>query len=169
MKKLLTALFLVLILVPAFAQNSKKFSKQQLTADLDYLKQQVYNVHISPFNELSKDQYDQLFSNIQLQLKDSLDAVQFLKLVKPVIAHLSDEHANISLQEKLKTESFQKENVYLPITLTKKGNNYIVADILSEQTGLKTGDIITKIDNQPIEKVMQQCALYTAGYPPQRV
>lgn len=169
MKKLLTALLLVTISIPSFAQNSKKFSKQQLTEDLNYLKQQVYNVHVSPFNELSKDQYDKLFSNIESQLKDSLDAVQFLKLVKPVIAHLSDEHANISMQEKLKTESFQKENVYLPITLTKKGSNYFVADILSEQSGLKTGDIITKIDDQPIEKVIQQCASYTAGYPEQRL
>ncbi|HTK19523.1 MAG TPA: S41 family peptidase [Mucilaginibacter sp.] len=159
----------ILIATNLFAQQSteKKFAPQQLKEDLAYLKQQLFNVHISPFNELNKEQYEQLFSSIDAKLKDSLTATGFLKIVKPTVAYLSDEHANISLPKKYLLETYQNSNAFFPLTLTKKDNHYQVAKVLSSQKELQD-KVITQIDGQPIEDVVSRSALYTTGYPDQR-
>ena len=170
MKKNLIALpVFIFIAINLFGQQvvEKKFSKQQLKEDLSYLKQQIFNVHINPYSELNQQQYEQLFSSIDAKLKDSLSATDFLKLVKPVIAYLSDEHAGISLQTKLLTQAYQDEAVFCPLSLTKDGNNYKVIKVLSGEADLKD-KIIMEIDGSPIETTLNKCTLYTAGYPDQR-
>ena len=147
--------------------SERKFSQQQLKEDLAYLKQQLFNVHINPYTELNKEQYEQLFASINIKLKDSLSATDFLKLVKPAIAYLSDEHAGISLQTKMLTKNYQDESVFCPLSLTKDGNNYRIVKVLSGQADL-LGKRVTKIDGVPIEEALNKCALYTAGYPDQR-
>jgi len=170
MKKTFIALALFIFIVSnVFSQSlsEKKFSQQQLKEDLAYLKQQLFNVHINPFTEMNKEQYEQLFASIDAKLKDSLTATDFLKLVKPPIAYLSDEHAGISLQTKLLTQSYQGEAVFCPLSLTKDGAHYKIARVLSGQADLQ-GKTIAKIDGVPIEDILNKCALYTAGYPDQR-
>ncbi|MDO3624789.1 S41 family peptidase [Mucilaginibacter sp. BT774] len=147
--------------------SERKFSQQQLKEDLAYLRQQLFNVHINPYTELNKEQYEQLFASINTKLKDSLSATDFLKLVKPTIAYLSDEHAGISLQTKMLTKSYQNEPVFCPLSLTKDGNNYKITKVLSGQADL-LGKRVAKIDGVAIEGVLNKCALYAAGYPDQR-
>jgi C-terminal processing protease CtpA/Prc len=171
MKKNLIALSVfIFVATNLFGQSpgEKKFSKQQLKEDLSYLKEQIFSVHINPYTELNQQQYEQLFSSIDAKLKDSLSATDFLKLVKPVIAYLSDEHAGISLETKLLTQSYRSDAVFCPLTLTKDGSNYKVAKVLSGEADLKD-KIIIKIDGQSIEAALSKCALYSSGYPDQRV
>ena len=170
MKQILIALSLfIFIAANIFGQQTpeKKFSQQQLKEDLTYLKQQLFNVHISPFNELNKQQYEQLFNSIDIKLTDSLTATDFLKLVKPTIAYLCDEHANISLAKKLLTENYQNGAIFFPLTLAKNGKHYEIAKVLSAQKELQ-GKAITKIDGIAVEDVVNKCSLYTSGYPDQR-
>ena len=170
MKRIFIALALFIFSTSnTFSQSlpEKKFSQQQLKEDLAYLKQQLFDVHINPYTELNKEQYEQLFASINAKLKDSLSATDFLKLIKPTIAYLSDEHAGISLQTKLLTQSYKDDAVFCPLSLTKDGSNYKVAKVLSGQLDLQD-KVIAKIDGLPIEVVLNKCALYTAGYPDQR-
>ena len=90
MKKTFIALSLFIFIASnVFSQavSEKKYSKKQLEEDLSYLKQQIFNVHINPYNELSKEQYEALFTKIDGRLKDSLTTIDFLKLVKPAVAY----------------------------------------------------------------------------------
>ncbi len=170
MKKIITAL-LILVTIHAYGQSfqpEQKFSPQQLKEDINFLKQQFFNVHAYPFRELSKHQYEMLFDTINGKIKDSLNATEFLKLAKPAIAYLCDEHADISLQKKMLTESYQKEAIYLPLVLSRQGNSYKAAKILLVQSDLQPGETITHIDDLPIETVINKCSLYTSGYPDQR-
>lgn len=168
-RNFITLFFFIFIASNVFSQSlsEKKFPKRQLKEDLAYLKQQLFNVHISPYNELNKQQYEQLFAAIDTKLKDSLTATDFLKLVKPTIAYLSDEHAGISLQTKMLTLPYQNEAVFCPLSLIKEGSHYKVAKALSGQTDLLSKTIV-KIDGVPIEEAINKCALYTSGYPDQR-
>ncbi|MCR8557521.1 hypothetical protein KXD93_07705 [Mucilaginibacter sp. BJC16-A38] len=172
MKRLI---FLLLVMITAsictYGQmpNEPKFSATALKGDLAYLQNQLYTVHVDPYTEFSRAQYDLLFSAIDKKLTDSLTATAFLKLIKPVIAHLCDEHAQVYLPEKLLWASYQHEDVFLPITLTKRGNTYRVEKVLSTGSSLNSGDIITKIDNKPIAELLDQCALLSSGYADQRL
>lgn len=162
-------LLLTFITLNTFGQSvsEKKFSSQQLREDLAYLKLQLFRVHAYPYSELSKEQYEQLFDKIDHQLKDSLTNIDFLKLIKPAVAYLSDEHASISLSPKMLPGVYQDEPVFFPLILSKKGNSYYLAKTLSNQTEL-LGQAIIQIDGIDIKDVVAKCALYTTGYPEQR-
>jgi len=172
MKKL-TSLFLIsLAALCTHGQtnhNEPKFSATELKSDLAYLKNQLYTVHVDPNTEFSKIQYDELFEGIDRKLTDSLTTTAFLKMIKPVIAHLCDEHAQVYLPENQLWRSYQKEDVFLPITLSKLGNTYRVEKVLSTGSGVKPGDIITRVDNKPIAELLNQCALFSSGYADQRL
>ncbi len=81
--------------------NDSLYSPAHLKEDLAFLQQQLYQVHANPFTEFSAKQYDQLFTSIGNKLTSPLSATDFLKLVKPVVAHLADEHAFIGPPEPL--------------------------------------------------------------------
>ena len=172
MKKLISLLLIALAALCTYGQtnyNEPKFSATELKSDLAYLKNQLYTVHVDPYTEFNKAQYDQLFEAIDKKLADSLTATAFLKMIKPVIAHLCDEHAQAYLPEKLLWVRYQEEDVFLPITLSRQGNAYRVEKVLSTGTGIKPGDIITEIDNKPIAELLDQCALFSSGYADQRL
>ncbi len=132
-------------------QKEVKLSPIQLHEDLTFLKHLINDVHVNPNWELSPQQYSQLFNRIETNLKDSAIATNFLKLVKPVIAQLSDEHSQIYLKPNLQSEDFQRDAIYPPFSLTKTGNSYIVNDILERNTSLNKGERILQINNIPIE------------------
>ncbi len=150
-------------------QKEVKLSPIQLQEDLTFLKHLINDVHVNPNWELSPQQFNKLFAHIEANLKDSATATDFLKLVKPVIAHLSDEHSQIYLKPILQSETFQKDAIYPPFSLAKVGNNYIINDVLEKTTLLNKGERILQINNIPIETWVQNCSLDTIGFPNQRI
>lgn len=169
----LPALTSSLLLIAAFctAQTpdpNHTFSPAQLKADLAFVKQQLFNAHANPFTELTKTAYENALGKIDAQLTDSMTATGFFKLVRPAVAYLSDEHAQISLPANLQTTEYKTGDIFLPFTLSRKGNSYLVGDILSANSGLNQGDVITQINNQPVAQLIARAANYTTGFPDQR-
>jgi hypothetical protein len=172
MKKNILFCLLLCLQFKGFGQpagNNLKFSAVQLKEDLAFLKHQITAVHAFPYSELSKAGYEKLFSSIETRITDSATATDFYKLIKPAVAYLSDEHSQLDLSPDLQANVYKEENIFLPITLSRQGKYYVIDDILSENTTFKTGEIITKINDVPIAGLIQQCALYTTGFPGQRI
>ncbi len=173
MKRLaITLLLIIPAIISCYGQSNpsdQKFSAAQLKDDLAYLQQQLYTVHVYPYTELNKAQYDQLFSNINTKITDSLTATAFLKLVKPTIAYLCDEHAQASLPVKSLDKVYRDSAVFLPFALSKQGNIYKVAKVLSTQSELAPGEAIASINNVTVDSLLKRCALFTSGYPDQRL
>lgn len=168
----ITALVLAIFTTAfCFAQSpnaTQKFSSSQLKADLSFIKQQLFNAHANPFTELDKVGYEKIFDRIETQLTDSMTATSFFKMVRPTVAPLSDEHAQIRIAANLQTESYKTGHTFLPFNLMRKGNDYLVDDILEEQTGLKKGDMIVAVNGLPVADLVKLCASYTTGFPGQR-
>jgi C-terminal processing protease CtpA/Prc len=173
MKKTIAALLLIISTIfrvcGQSAPDDRQFTPAELREDLAFLKQQLYNVHAYPYTEFTQTEYDALFSRIDVQLTGPLTATAFLKQIKPAIAHLCDEHAQAYLPDKLLSKSYQTGFVFLPITLSRKGEIYRVDKDISAHSGLKPGEVITAIDGKPIKNVIADCALFTSGYPDQRL
>jgi hypothetical protein len=167
MKKLVFALF-TCVCIGAYAQSSpdKKFSPQQLKEDVAFLEKQLFDAHANPFTELNKQQYEQVFADIETKITDSLNATEFYKRIKPVFAYLSDEHAAISLTHNDIDETYQHLPIFLPFNLRKIGKDYYPSKSLPGLTGQ---DKIVEINNVPIDSIVKQCALFTTGYPDQRM
>ncbi len=171
MKKLIILFAALLEVLLTFGQNTTelpKFSANELKTDLDFLKQQVFNVHANPFTELSQTQYQKLFDDIESSITDSLTAVDFYRLVKPVVSYLSDEHAQIGYNGKL-IGTYFTSSVFLPITLTKKGKDYVVDNTLTDVAGIVKGDVITQINNEPVNALVNRNIAYATGFRGQRL
>ncbi|MCJ8210544.1 S41 family peptidase [Mucilaginibacter sp. RS28] len=165
----LTFVFLFAAIIAHSQSNSvqKKYSKDQLKEDIGYLKNQIYQVHAYPFTELDKSKYDELFQSMQSQLRDSMSAAGFAKVVKPAIAYLSDEHANIGVS-KLELMDWNKQAVYIPFSLYQKGTRYHIAKLIAPQSGLKENEEIISINGIPVEKLIEKTSLCTTGFKDQR-
>jgi len=172
MKK--TACSLIIFLFAIYShgqapQPDKKYSPQQLKLDLSFLIQQLFDAHANPYTELSKAQYEALFDSISSKITDSADVCTFYKLIKPTFAYLSDEHSAISIDTPQFNSTYKNEPVFLPFTLIQLRGVYVVDKVLTANTGLNKGDVIMEVDHQPIATVVKKCALYTTGFPGQRV
>ena len=165
MKLLISCIFLLFAhLNIAQAQPVQRYSATALQQDLKELQRQLYSVHANPFTEYSRQQYNQLFADIQSQLTDSLKLIDFYKMVKPVMAGLSDEHAEISLPA-----SYYEQAVFLPFSIGATDAGYQVDELLvSNNNILKKGDVIRSINGVSITQLTPGLSSYTTGFPEQR-
>ncbi|NLU96148.1 S41 family peptidase [Chitinophaga sp. Ak27] len=172
MKSFFFSVSIVLVSIISISSSGQRkptlFSPGQLKEDLNYLRQLITTVHVNPNSELSPAQYDQLFNNIAISLQDSASATEFLKKVRPVIAYLSDEHAQINLKPELLDARYSSDAYYLPFTLKKEGNNYPIDQCLGAVAARYSGQIIRSINGVMVDKLVQACALSTTGFPFQR-
>ncbi|QKJ32046.1 hypothetical protein HQ865_20515 [Mucilaginibacter mali] len=165
------AAVILLATIYSLAQSpdpNRKFSPDQLKADLTFVKTQLFNAHANPFTELSKADYEKVFERMDKQITDSMTATGFFKLVRPAVSYLSDEHAQISLGSNLQTAEYKTGEIFLPFTLGHKGSSYTVDDVLSTTSGLQKGDIITQVNGQPVADLVKRCVNYSTGFPGQR-
>ncbi|WP_295654433.1 S41 family peptidase [uncultured Mucilaginibacter sp.] len=167
MKRTLLFVFGLFSMAICYGQAAMKYSPEQLKQDLAFLKQHVYSVHAYPYTELSKAQYDQLFDSIEHQLTGPVTSAGFLKLVKPVIAHLADEHSDISLKKELLPDAYLNGTIYPPFSLVKTKNGYSVDKVLAGSS-LAPGEQVVSINNVPIETWLRNCALCSTGFANQR-
>lgn len=173
MKKTYLLLSTLCLVITASAQSvkpdpDKKFAQQQLKEDLAFVKQQLFNAHANAFNQLSKPQYEQVFDAIGNRLKDSMTATDFYKTIKEATAWLNDEHSAITIDPALQTEAYRTGDIFLPVTLTRKGNNFYIGELLTTNTGLQKGQRIIKVNGVPTERVIPQCSIQASGFPEQR-
>ncbi|WP_276482744.1 S41 family peptidase [Paraflavitalea pollutisoli] len=165
---LLTLCLLATYVLPAQSPNADSlYSPVHLREDLAYLQQQLRDVHANPYSEYSASEYDQLFATINRQLNKSITTAEFLRLVKPVIAHLGDEHAHIGFKQDQLPRQLQSASLYLPFTLGKVGDDYVI-DQAFGNTGLQQGDIVRSIDNVSPGAWIRQAAELVSGTPAQR-
>jgi hypothetical protein len=156
----------IFVTLNSISQTAATFSPQMLREDLVYLRQQLFNVHADAFTEISKKEYQQIFEKIDKQIKEPMTALAFYQLVRPTVANLSDEHAQISLPKDL--TAYNNKPVFLPFTLKKAGSGFVIDTILSPNSGLKKNDIVTAINGIKITALIDRAAKYTTGYPDQR-
>jgi len=170
MKKLILTLTACAYLMAGYGQTQadKKFSQQQLKDDAEFLKKQLFDAHANPFTELDKQQYEQLFAGIESKITDSLNITSFYKLIKPVFSYLSDEHSAINIDPLATDDTYSNQPVFLPFSLVKSGNNYLVSNLLAPVSGIANGDNILRIDNVPIAELAERCSHYTTGFAGQR-
>lgn len=165
MKLYLTFLALIITQV-TFSQTLLSPSQQK--EDVEFLKKQLFDAHADPFTELNQKQYTQVFDSIELKIKDPADVTAFLKLIKPAISWLSDEHAGFDLDTAKLSPEYKTAPIFPPFTLKKQGNVYVVDQLLTTNTALKSGDTILRVNNVPIYQLINRCTHYTTGFPGQR-
>lgn len=42
---------------------NQKFTKQQLSQDIDFMREKILNAHVNPFTEISKEEFEKKYIN----------------------------------------------------------------------------------------------------------
>ncbi|WP_300597810.1 hypothetical protein [Niabella sp.] len=164
------AIFIVFMGLTGRAQaHPVLFSPEELKEDLASLRHLITTVHVNPNSELTPAQYDGLFSTIAASLQHAATATEFLKKIRPVMARLSDEHAQLNLKPELLDIAYRHEPVYLPFTLKKRGDRYYIDQCLGLVADRYSGQEIRSVNGVPVADLLHRCALTITGYPAQRM
>jgi len=168
----LTILLSILLAIPFLnnaqsVDSNKKYSAVALKEDLAFIKHQLFAAHANPFTELTQQQYEKLFNDIDRKIADSLTAVDFYKLAKPVMSFLSDEHADISLPKPL--QLFNVHDMLPPFSLKQDGKKYLIDAVLTAAVGIEPGKTVKQVNHVAIETLVEECAAYATGFPQQRI
>ncbi len=93
MKRCLSLIFLLTTL-SLFGQETK-FSKKNLSVDLDSLISFIEQVHPNPYTCISKKQFYKEIGKCKEKLKDSASLIGYFTIISPIIAQLNDGHTGI--------------------------------------------------------------------------
>lgn len=158
--------FLVLSLFALLSVNVQSqeqfFSRNALEADIDYLRQQIRDVHADPLRELDQVKWDSLFTSMRKQINDSMNKPAFFSLIRPAFAFLSDEHADISAPD-----YFNSNAVFPPFSLQRSGEVFLIDTVLGSLP-LGKGMRVVAVNNIPVAKILDELAFYTTGFEDER-
>ncbi|WP_278379957.1 S41 family peptidase [Chryseobacterium arthrosphaerae] len=170
--KLKLALLLALSASSIFAQKTcnelykQKFTKQQLEQDLDFIREKIVNVHINPFTEISKSEFEKKYSEIRKSLQDGMTQKDFYYLAKPLIVTLNDEHSGMS--DYCVTDSIRNSIKVLPLKFRYEEGRMILTENFSD-TSLNIGDELISLNGMPINEVLETCARVIPGAKEERI
>ena len=153
---------LLLMNMNTLCAQDKVFGKKELETDLAYLQQQIKEVHADPLRELDEKKWQDLFSRMHAQLKDSMTQSAFFSVIKPAVAFLSDEHADIAAPA-----YFEQHDVFLPFSLRALGNGFVCEAI--NDANKQTAQMLIAVNGISIAILLKELSNYTTGFPEERM
>ncbi len=131
-----------------------KISKASLAEDLDILKNNLEKIHPGLYTYSSKKQIDGWFTETKNSLKDSMDYIQFYKLVAPLNSIIKNGHSFVAL------DRFKKTYNILPIRLYKDNDSFFIVDSFNEEYKELIGKEIISIDGVPLIEIFNDLIKY---------
>ena len=156
-------------------KNEKPYSVPQLP-DAGYRLLTLYRYwniiqYYFPYKNLIGEDWKNVLEEFIPKIINANDANQFTLTVLELIARVHDTHANIWSNNSI-LNNYNGEN-YAGVKLSFVENKAIVTDFYNDETlkksGLKIGDIILSINNQPVDSIVKRRLNITpaSNYPTQ--
>ncbi len=146
---------------------TKKYSPQQIQKDYSIYQTMLEESHPGLYWYTSKDSMDYYFSKGAAQLKDSMTEPQFRKLLTYVTAKINCGHTSVRSSKKYSKYSDTARTKIFPLSMKVWDDTMTVAANLNRRDSiLKRGTVVKKIDDKPIEEIVDTLFNYisTDGY-----
>ena len=139
------------------------YTKHELSEDLDSLYSIIQNVHLNMFENVQKDEFEENIRKAKSQLNDSMNRIEFYKIVAPLVVSIQDGHTSLI---------YPREDLYF---LGPKLFPYIVnvnwhdtSVIIKEdrafaKTEIPIGSRIISINNIPIKYIIANMYNFISG------
>jgi hypothetical protein len=144
---------------------AKKFSPQQLQQDYGIFRGSLEEAHPSLYWYTPKDSMDFYFEQGRNKLSDSLTETQFRYVLAYVISKMRCGHT--SARPSKKASALMGQNSPFPLYIKAWPDTvFVTANLNRRDSNIYRGVILKKIDNRPIEKVIDSLFsfLSTDGY-----
>lgn len=165
MKRIVLILILLISNSKTFSQTNaieKKYTKEELNKDLDYLVNSIIETHPNPFSIISKKQFLEEVNKIKLNLNNGLDYREFYKLIAPLVASISDGHTSIKFPGRKILNDGSK---LFPFSATCdfKKKSIIINEYIGENSPIPSNAELISINNISSEKIIQKIIENTSG------
>ena len=144
---------------------NKKFSKSELIADIEFIKEKILNAHINPFTEISKEEFEKNIIQIENSLKDGMTQKDFYFLAKPIFVKLNDEHSG--LNDFCITDSIKNNLKFFPLRFKYENQKVILTENYSGES-INNGDELLSINEFSIENIIEGCSNQVFGISEER-
>ncbi|WP_264537679.1 S41 family peptidase [Flavobacterium sp. N1736] len=140
------------IVFEEISKTLKKLSYKALIQDFDILQNAYYETHIGLWYN-TRTQFDSICNIQKSKIKDKMNALDFYRILAPVVAFTKEGHCNIKLSDEIATY-FKQSGTYLPFCvkiIDKKV--YLLNDIENNKT---KGFQISKINGENIDEIVNK-------------
>ena len=165
-----TALYLLLFLLPAslFSQTEaeKMFTRQEMQEDLTFFIKTIENVHPGPYHTISKENFKSLSDSLNGILKDNVSLSEAWAFFSRLIAAYDEGHSTVAYPSAIQQQIKEGKVRIFPVLVREfNGEGLLVRYDLSKDSILKTGDLITHINDRSAGDLMQYLTSFYGGLP----
>ncbi len=144
----------------AYAQPGKTYDKSALMEDLQMIKKGIYEIHPRPFQWNPKETFDEIFADIEGNLKDGMSEAEFRTLCFPIFEKLGCGHSRMSTSKHLlkKNKKDLKKGLsryILPFNVKTIATNTYILNYQNKDSLLTRGDQLISINDQPVGDLME--------------
>src|SRR5262245_44041793 len=146
-------LFGVPILMDSSFLSAKKFEPSRLLTDFRIARRALEEGHSGIYRYTSKKDLDQLFDQAERSLTTPMNAVEFYRILAPVVAAIKCGHTDVSLPQDLQKTATAK---CLPLQIrVLEGKAYVFRDFSGASISL-AGREIRSINGVPTAQIVKQ-------------
>ncbi len=128
-----------------------RFSREQLQADMQQMESLIRQRHPGTFTDWSE--FGAAYTRQYELLADSLDIVEFHRLVAPVVSAARCGHTRLSFHTEV-YEYLREQGNFLPFDLRAVGESLFVYQKYTDQTDMARGSTILAINGQPANEIV---------------
>ncbi|MDF2157295.1 S41 family peptidase [Algoriphagus sp. CAU 1675] len=155
MKKGYLLILILLLTLPSFGQ--KKFSKQEVIEDLQYLRESLEEAHYNLYTYVTKEAFNQNFENIRASItSDSLSLLETTNLFQAVISKANNGHTEIPFPVSSYIAYAGSEGTVFPLELAFEDGKALIRKNFSNLDSLEIGTEVISINQRTINQVLSE-------------
>ncbi len=138
---------------------NRRFSKKELIADLDMLKDSLEILHPALYRYLTEKELGDLFKTAAQNIRDQQTLSSFFSLLAPVVGRIGDLHTTMDLPDEYYQAIASSARIF-PFDVRIIDGQVYVASNNSKDSGVVIGSRIISINNIPVGdllKKMESC------------
>ncbi len=145
-------------------EANTKYSSEELKEDLSFLFNTFERVHPNLYCIVSKNTIDSILKEIAVnELNRSLTAIEFWRIVAPVVALLGDGHTTFQLPWLLRKKYLDDGGLIIPFEIFIDGDNLKVKTNYTNDTTLSFNSKIISINKIPANEIINTMVKYQSG------
>jgi Peptidase family S41 len=151
-------IFLFLFLsIPCFVKAQKKVSRADFQKELHYTKTQIEKYHLGKYHYQSKENFENIFDNLNKNLPDSLSLNDAFQRSTTLVSSIKDLHSSVSLYKP------SKNTKYFPFYVRKFNSDFYIHYNVSTDSSILRGMQIVSVNGiKMIDIFTQLRTLYGA-------
>ncbi|MBN1186519.1 MAG: hypothetical protein JXB49_29860, partial [Bacteroidales bacterium] len=164
-KQLSVSLFIICISANLISSQSiKKYSSQEVKADLEYLRNAMEASNYNFYALTTKARLDSTYNQIMNALSDSLTDLEVFRLLQPYVASANMSHCYLGYPwDEYYGKYMNSNGTVFPLRVYFKNGKVLVRANFSQNTLIEENDEIQSFNGVPINETLRKMYAYISG------